>query len=252
MKISLRKLGIALLTFFVLSLIPLLHAQDAQPQKPESNATQSSEPEKKAEPRNPNAVVGKELVEATKAEEGENDQTTGLKHSTAVQWMARKLGVSVVTAYWIAMIVNFAIIFVAIGFAMKSKLPGYFRTRNEAIQKGILEARAASEDAKRRLAEIEKRLSKLDTEVAQIRATAEGESAAEEARIRSTAVADVERIVKSAEQEIDAAGRQARRDLKGLAAGLAVDLAARKLQVDQATDESLVRDFVSQVGKDGR
>jgi F-type H+-transporting ATPase subunit b len=150
------------------------------------------------------------------------------------------------------MFVNFAIIFVVIGAAMKSKLPGYFRSRNEAIQRGIVEARAASEDAKRRLADIEARLSKLDIEVAQIKSSAERESAAEEARIRSAAEADAKRILAAAEQEIEAAGRQARRDLKALAADLAVDLAARKIQIDSATDESLVRNFVAQLGKDGR
>jgi F-type H+-transporting ATPase subunit b len=199
--------------------------------------------------------VGKELVEASKAAEGEpekEDQATGLKHSTAVRWIARKAGISIETAYWIAMFINFAIVFVVIVAIMRSQLPAYFRSRNQAIQRGITEARAASEDAKRRLADIESRLSKLDSEVVEIRSGAEKEAAAEEARIRAAAEADVKRILESAEQEIDAAARQATRDLKSVAAGLAVDLAARKLQVDKSTDESLVRNFVSQLGKDGR
>jgi F-type H+-transporting ATPase subunit b len=252
MNRSLRRLGITFITAAMLSLSPL-HAQNANPQKSEPRAEQSSTQSKKTEsPRNPNAVVGSELAEASKAAEGEpEDQTTGLRHSVAVKWIAKKTGISVETAYWIAMFINFAIVFAAIAWLMKSQLPSYFRTRNEAIQRGILEARAASEDARRRLSEIEARLSKLDAEVAEIRTSSESESVTEEARIRAAAETDVKRVLESAEQEIEAATRQARRELKALAAGLAVDLAARKLQVDEATDEALVRDFVSHLGRDG-
>jgi F-type H+-transporting ATPase subunit b len=236
---------------FMLALMPVC-AQEAQQQKPE-NAAQSTEQQQR--PENPNAAVGEELAKESKAAEGQaekEDQTTGLKHSTMVQKLAKLLGVSVETAYWIAMFINFAILFLAIGGALKSKLPAMFKQRNESIQRGIAEARAASEDAKRRLADIETRLSRLDSEVNDIKGSSEKESAAEEARIRAQAETDVKRVLESAEKEIEAAGKQARRDLKALAAGLAVDLAERKLQIDQETDEALVRNFVTQLGKDGR
>ncbi len=252
MRHLLQRIGFALLTAVLLSCAPL-RAQDA-PAKAEPAASHTA-PQQEKQPANPNAAVGRELVAASKAAEGEpeeKDQTTGLKQSVAVRWVAKTTGMSVEMAYWIAMLINFAIVFVAIGALMKSQLPNYFRSRNEAIQRGIVEARAASEDAQRRLSDIEARLSKLDVEVAQVRASAEEDSVAEEARIRAAAEAETKRILESAEKEIEAAGRQARRDLKSLAAELAVDLAAHKLQIDQATDESLVRNFVSHLGKDGR
>lgn len=259
MTISLRNRIVVFIAFVMLALLSV-RAENA-PAKPASTPQNSEQPapeasqQQETQPTNPNAAVGKELAETSKAAEGEpeeKDQTTGLKHSTAVQWVAKKTGISVETAYWIAMSINFAIIFAAIIALMKSQLPGYFRSRNIAIQRGIQEARAASEDARRRLTDIEARLSRLDSEVAQVRASAEKESVVEEARIRAAAQADAKRILESAEQEIEAASRQARRDLKSLATGLAVDLAARKLQIDQATDESLVRNFVSQLGRDGK
>ncbi|HEY3927736.1 MAG TPA: ATP synthase F0 subunit B [Candidatus Koribacter sp.] len=248
---ALRNFSIILVAMFMLALMPVC-AQEAQQQKPE-NAAQSTEQQQR--PENPNAAVGEELAKESKAAEGQaekEDQTTGLKHSTMVQKLAKLLGVSVETAYWIAMFINFAILFLAIGGALKSKLPAMFKQRNESIQRGIAEARAASEDAKRRLADIETRLSRLDSEVNDIKGSSEKESAAEEARIRAQAETDVKRVLESAEKEIEAAGKQARRDLKALAAGLAVDLAERKLQIDQETDEALVRNFVTQLGKDGR
>lgn len=250
MKISLRNCGLILVAGLVLATGPVYAQQQDQ------NSAQQQSSEQQARPENPNRAVGRELVEASKAAEGEGnekeDQQTGLKHSVAVRWIAKTTGLSVEAAYWIAMVFNFAIVFLGIAWLMKSSLPGYFRSRNQQIQRGIEEARAASADAQRRLTDVEARLSRLDAEVADIRAMAEKESAAEEARIRTAAEADVKRIMESAEQEIDAAGRQARRDLKGLAAGLAVELAAAKLHVDAETDESLVSNFVAQLGKDGR
>jgi F0F1-type ATP synthase membrane subunit b/b' len=58
--------------------------------------------------------------------------------------------------------------------------------------------------------------------------------------------------VQAAEAEIDAIARNARRELKGFAASLAVDLAAKRLRVDDTTDQALVREFAQQLGKDGK
>jgi F0F1-type ATP synthase membrane subunit b/b' len=44
----------------------------------------------------------------------------------------------------------------------------------------------------------------------------------------------------------------AQRDLKSFAAGLAVDLAEKKIHVDDATDKALVSGFAAQLGKDGK
>ncbi len=58
--------------------------------------------------------------------------------------------------------------------------------------------------------------------------------------------------MQAAETEITAIARNARRELKGYAASLAVDLAARRIRVDEPTDHALVREFVDQLGKDGK
>ena len=59
-------------------------------------------------------------------------------------------------------------------------------------------------------------------------------------------------MIAAAQTEIAAIARSARRELKGYAASLAVDLAAREIQVDEQTDQALVREFVDQLGKDGK
>ena len=59
-------------------------------------------------------------------------------------------------------------------------LPGYFKGRTSTIQKGIEEARKMSEDARRRLAEVESRLSRLDADIAAMRREADENAKAED------------------------------------------------------------------------
>jgi F-type H+-transporting ATPase subunit b len=106
----------------------------------------------------------------------------------------------------------------------------------------------ASEESRRRLADIESRLMKLDVEIGMMRDAAEKEGAAEEARIQAAAEEDARKIVTSAEQEIAAAAKAARRQLKAYAADLAVALAGKQIRVDAATDQALVRNFAGQLG----
>ena len=164
-----------------------------------------------------------------------------------VQSVAKLTGLNLDGAYWLCLVLNFAIVAGAIGYYSKKILPGMFRNRTASIQKAMQEARKASEDANRRLAEIEARLSRLDTEIAAMRATAEKEGAAEEARIKAAAEEDGRKIVESAEQEIAAAAKLARRELTNYAANLAVSLAARQIKVDPATDQALVQEFAREL-----
>ena len=81
-----------------------------------------------------------------------------------------------------------------------------------------------------------------------MRAAAEKEGAAEEARITAAAEEDARKIIAAAEQEIEAATKAARRQLTAHAADLAVSLAQKQIHVDAATDQALVRNFSSQLG----
>jgi F0F1-type ATP synthase membrane subunit b/b' len=110
------------------------------------------------------------------------------------------------------------------------------------------EAQKAGEQARRRLAEIESRLMKLDVEIGMMRDTAEKEAAAEEARIQAAAEEDARKMLESAQLEIAAALKAARRELTAYAADLAVGLAQQQIHVDAATDQSLVRNFAGQLG----
>jgi F-type H+-transporting ATPase subunit b len=183
--------------------------------------------------------------------EGGEDDSAQFKHSSSVQLISRLTGLDLEKAYWLAMVINFAVIAGAIFWLSKKNLPGMFRNRTALIQKSMEEARKASEDANRRLAEVEARLSRLAVEIGEMRAAAEQEAAAEEQRIKAAAEEDGRKIVESAEQEIAAAARMARHDLTAYAADLAVSLATKQIHVDAATDQTLVHNFAQQLSNGG-
>lgn len=198
------------------------------------------------QPDKPQTSLGQQLVKETREAAGE-DENEQFKHSSSVVFISRLTGLSLEGSYWLSIGLNFAVIAIAILWFSKKYLPGMFRARTVSIQKAMEEARKVSEDANRRLAEVEARLSKLDQEIAGIRASAENEAAAEEQRIKAAAEEDARKIVESVEQEIAAAAKSARRDLTAYAADLAVSLAQKQIRIDAATDASLVQDFARQL-----
>jgi len=202
---------------------------------------------------------GRALVHESREAAGEEkDEMEEFKHSSSVQLISRLTGLSLQNSYWLSVFVNFAVIAGLIIWASRKFLPGIFRDRTAAIQKAMQEAQKASEEARRKLADIESRLQKLDVEIGMMRDAAEREGAAEEARIKAAAEEDARKIVAAAEQEIDASIKAARRQLAAHAADLAVGLAQKQIHVDAATDQNLVRNFAGQLasapdntGKDG-
>ena len=216
-----------------------LRAQEAA--KPSSSAT--AEPPAKSENQSGKAE-GQEKVK-------EGQEADAIRNAPAVKFIARHTGLTNNQAYWLCIILNFAVIFFAMGRLMRKMLPGYFRGRTAAIQKGIEEARKMSDDARRRLTDVEGRLSRLDTEIAGMRQEAEENAKAEKQRLMAAGEEERRRIVVSAEQEIEMAASSARRELKAYVAELAVELAEKKIRVAKDTDEALVRAFTAQMGKDG-
>ena len=212
-----------------------------------------SEPPKReqVEQANDGHRFGRELAKESREAAGE-DENAQFKHSASVQMVAKFTGLSLQNAYWLCLVLNFAVVAALIVWASKKNLPTVFRNRTAQIQQAMEEARRASAEANQRLADIGARLSHLDVEIAAMRETAEKEAAAEEARIKAAAEEDARKIIQAAEQEIAAAAKAARRELKAYAASLAVSLAAKQIQVDPATDQGLVRDFAAQLTGDGK
>lgn len=165
------------------------------------------------------------------------------RHSKTVRAIARMTGLKVETTAEIFEDFNSGVLILAIAYFLFKFIPGIFRSRSETIRKDLSQARTATEDANRRLAEVEARLSRLGSEIEAIRQQAERDSVEDEKRIAAALEAERERIVASAEQEIAAAQAAAQRELKKFAADLAVDSAMHRIQLSADTDRTLVRDF---------
>lgn len=225
----------------------------AQEQPANPTQQQPASPEQKKQVRDDSkqehSGPGRQLAHESNEAAGEGkDEMAEFKESASVQMIARLTGLNLQQSYWLSVVLNFAVIAAIIVWAGVKYLPGMFRDRSTAIQKAMQEAQMASEEARRRLAEIESRLMRLDVEIAMMRDTAEKEGAAEETRIQAAAEEDARKIVASAEQEIAAAVKAARRELTAHAADLAVGLARKQIRVDAVTDQALVRNFAGQLG----
>jgi F-type H+-transporting ATPase subunit b len=142
--------------------------------------------------------------------------------------------------------INFILVILGVIWLWKRfATPGLNRSR-ERIGAFIAQASAAKAAADAQLREAETKLANLDKEVAELRAFAEREAAAEVERIRLATRTDLEKIAVAAKAEIDAAERAARLELKALAASLAVEGAEALLvkQLNAQAQAGLISNFV--------
>jgi F-type H+-transporting ATPase subunit b len=139
-----------------------------------------------------------------------------------------------------------------INFALVKRGPGFFGRRADAISSDIQKSTEAKNQAEQLLRDAEMKLENLEKEVADLRASARRESAAEAERTRNLTVTDEQKIADAGKAEIDAAERAARLELKAFAANLAVNGAESLLQqqLTPAAQEQLINNFVKTL--DGR
>jgi F-type H+-transporting ATPase subunit b len=178
--------------------------------------------------------------EKNKQEEDENE---AYRHSAAVRALGAKLGLNAEQAATAFTITNFLVLVIGVGWVLLKTLPKMFRDRSTAIQKHLVDARTATEEASARLNSVEARLAKLDGQIAAMREQAEKDATVDEARIKATVEDEKKKILEAAEQEIASATVQARRQIQQYAAELAIDQAAKKLVVSAETDRLLVQSF---------
>lgn len=222
-----RKLfaGLFLAALLAAPVAPRVYAQESAPIA--TPADNSSTPE----------------AQSGKANKQEEDETEAFRHSASVRAIGAKLGLNADQAATAFTVLNFLILAVLVGWFLLKTLPKTFRNRTSAIQKHLVEARVATEEASARLSSVEARLGKLDEQIAAMRVQAEHASAADEQRIKASVEEEKQKILAAAEQEIAAATAQANRQIKQYAADLAIEQAARKLVVTAETDRLLVQDF---------
>jgi F-type H+-transporting ATPase subunit b len=180
-------------------------------------------------------------------DEQEKDENDAYRKSPMVIKLGRMMGMDADQSATAFTVFNFALLAIAVGWGLAKFLPGAIRNRNTAIQKHLVDARTATEEARARLSSVEERLARLDGEIAAMRSQAEQGAAQEEQRLRAAVEDEKKKILASAEQEIAAATLHAQKQLQLHAAELAIEQAARKLVVTAETDRLLVQGFAQRL-----
>jgi F-type H+-transporting ATPase subunit b len=146
---------------------------------------------------------------------------------------------------------NFVILAAGLGYMLNKYMPPIFRARTTEIQKDISEAQAIKKDAETRAAAVDARVQALGAEMDRFRAQSKLEMQQEGDRIRQETARQLARHDVQAAQEIEAAGKTARRELKEYAAKLALELAEQRIRarVDDRTESGLVDAFVADLGR---
>lgn len=187
-------------------------------------------------------------VQVPEKREQVKDENDEYRHSEMVRKLGAMIGLNADQAATAFTVFNFVILAIALGYGLLKSLPKAFRNRTSAIQKQLMDARAATEEAAARLNSVEARLSKLDGQIAAMKTQALTDSENDEKRIRAQVEEEKGKIVAAAEAEIQSATALARREIQQYAAELAIDQAARKLIVTAETDRLIVESFAHRLG----
>lgn len=227
-RIPLLALGLLLL-LPVAAPVRVLAQQQAPANAGEQSTPLHNVPEKKAE---------------------QEDENEAFLHSPTVQKLGGVFGLNAQQSATAFTVFNFVVLAVLVGIGLLKSLPKAFRNRNTAIQKQLVDARTATEEANARLNTVEARLAKLDDQIADMRKQSEADSARDEQRIKASAEDEKNKILAAAEAEIQSATAMAQRQIQQYAAELAIEQAARKLIVTAETDRLLVQSFAHRLGAD--
>jgi len=168
-------------------------------------------------------------------------------HSHSVRRLAHWIGLSSNATFHLCSAFNFLMMLAVIYWKGYPRLTAALRARSSLILRTIAEAQHLSDEARQRLAEIERRWSQLDSKIAAIQAVAEAGMENEEQALLAATAEDARRILEYSQHEIGVAAQRARHELKAFAADLAVSIARRSIRIDERTDRDLIGAFVKEL-----
>lgn len=145
---------------------------------------------------------------------------------------------------------NFILLAAGLGYLIKKNAGPYFAQRSLEIRKGLAEAEAARTDSEARVAEVDRRLANLETEIAELRGNAAQEAEADAQRVRRESAAEMAKIQLRVKEDIASAAKSATLELRRYAAELALALAEQKIaaRLSPETQDRLVGSFVATIG----
>jgi F-type H+-transporting ATPase subunit b len=142
---------------------------------------------------------------------------------------------------------NFLLLAGGLGYVAKKNAGPYFAQRSIEIRKGMADAEAARAASDAKVAEVDRRLATLQSEIETMRRNAQQEAEADAARIRREAAAEMAKIRSHLADEIASATKSATLELRRYSANLAVGLAEQKIaaRLSPESEDRLVRMFVA-------
>lgn len=149
------------------------------------------------------------------------------------------------------LVANFVILVAGLGWMIVKNGGPFLAARLKKIRQDIVQGEEARREAERQAAEVDARLANLDKEIAALRLESQKELENELERMRRKTAADRERVRVHANQEIAAAGKTARAELKRYVAELAIGLAERKirLRMNAAAQDALISGFAENLDR---
>lgn len=150
--------------------------------------------------------------------------------------------------------VNLVVLLAVLFYFGRKPVRAFFHERRDRVQRELREAEELRREVEARLGAWQRKLSRLDEEVARLRGLAREQAEAERERILADARAAAGRIERDAAAVIDQELRRSREELRREAAELTVRLAGELLarQVSEADRARLVDEFIESVERDER
>src|SRR5215467_5442417 len=147
-------------------------------------------------------------------------------------------------------LITFAIIFFTLWRIVLPRLSAMLAARTEAIEGGLKKAEDAQVEARELLKQYRAQLADARHEAARLREQAKEEAAQIVAQGRADGVAERERIISSANAQIEADRQQALTSLRAEVGSLAVELASRivgESLADEARQSRMVDRFLAEL-----
>jgi len=146
---------------------------------------------------------------------------------------------------------NFLIVFGGIAYLIVKHGGAFFRGNAKEIAASIVEATAAKAEADRELHEVETKIARLDQDVAEMRAEARRNWAAESERLHASGQAEIEKIAHAAREELAASERAAQQQVREMAASMAVERAAALVSsmMNAEIRARMFQSFLSEIGR---
>jgi len=142
---------------------------------------------------------------------------------------------------------NFLILAGLLGYLAKKHGGPFFAARSQQVREGLEAGKKAQAEAEKVAAGVQAKLATLDSEIANLKASARAELERETQRIRRDTESELQRLEQHTATELDSLGKRAILELRQYAASLALDLAEQKVRarMTPAGQSGLIEGFAS-------